>query len=166
MFEMNLVLNGVPAELQAFAKIAFVDRVASAKGQEAALIIQILNDARNGLARLNIAESEKYPWYFGVLPLTLKYQPAEASTAFKDAVASLNRAEVSKKDQANPLNTTELSKVLPASLLEIDEFAVKEGLASVVSVETRAQLRLELLNATLQRMRKAQATVGSKDKQE
>jgi hypothetical protein len=156
--EMNFALNNVPPDLQAFAKAAFVDRLPPAKKDEQSPALQFLNEAKMSLRRASIPESEKYSWYFALLRLTVKYQPAEASAAFKEAIASLNSAEQGdgNKNQTNKLDTSELSKTLPASLLEMDEFAVKEGLASVASVETRAQLRLELLDATLQKMRNAQ----------
>jgi hypothetical protein len=156
---MNLVLNAVPNNLQAFAKAAFVDRFVPKKNDESNPALQFLSEARVSLRKSNLPESEKYSWYFGLLRLTVKYQPEDANAAFKEAIASLNRAQqANEKDgQPNTLNTTELAKTLPASLLEMDEFTVKEGVASVASVETRAQLRLELLDATLQRMRSAQA---------
>jgi hypothetical protein len=156
--EINLVLNAVPPELQAFAKAAFIDRLPSTKNSEEIPALLFLNDAKASLRRASIPESQKYSWYFALLRLTVKYQPAEASAAFKEAIASLNQAELGDqaKNQSKKLDTTELSKTLPASLLEMDEFVVNEGLASIVSVETRAQLRLELLEATLQRMRNAQ----------
>jgi len=159
LLEMTLVLNAVPSGLQAFAKAAFVDRFVPKKNDESNPALQFLSEARTGLRKSNLPESEKYSWYFGLLRLTLKYQPEEANAAFKEAIASLNRAQQAndKEGQPNTLNTTELAKTLPASLLEMDEFAVKEGIASVTSVETRAQLRLELLNGTLERMRNAQA---------
>jgi hypothetical protein len=156
--DMNLVLNAVPADLQAFAKAAFVDRLPPMKDQEESPAVQFLNEAKAALRRTNISESDKYSWYFGLLRLTVKYQPSEAGAAFKEAITSLNRAEegAEVKGEDNKLDTADLSKTLPASLLEMDEFAVKEGLALIASVETRAQLRLELLEATLQRMRNAQ----------
>jgi len=157
--EMNLVLNAVPSDLQAFAKAAFVDRFVPKKNDQSNAALQFLSEARISLRKSNLPESEKYSWYFGLLRLTVKYQPEEANAAFKEAIASLNRAQQAndKEGQPNTLNTTELAKTLPASLLEMDEFTVKEGVSSVASVETRAQLRLELLEATLQRMRSAQA---------
>jgi hypothetical protein len=163
LLEMNLVLNAVPGDLQAFAKAAFVDRFVPKKNDESNPALQFLNDARISLRKSNLSDAEKYSWYFGLLRLTVKYQPEEANAAFKEAIASLNRAQQAfdkqgeNQAQPNTLNTTELAKSLPASLLEMDEFAVKEGVASVASVETRAQLRLELLDATLQRMRSAHA---------
>ena len=89
-----------------------------------------------------MAELEKYVWYFGLLKLTLRYQPSEAVTVFKESIASLNRAI---PEDLRFLDTNEFANFLPASLLEIDEFAVKEALASVTHVEARTQLRLQLL---------------------
>jgi hypothetical protein len=44
-----------------------------------------------------------------------------------------------------------LATTLPLSLIEMDEVAVKEGIASIQSVESRAQLRLEFVSETLRR---------------
>lgn len=154
--EMNLVLNEVPRDLQPYAKAAFVDRRPDKKA-EGDPSLQFLSDARVGLRRSSAPESEKYSWYFALLRLIVKYQPTEAAEALREAIASLNRALQASdaKVQPNTLDTTELSKTLPASLLEMDEFTVKEALGSVTAVETRAQLRLELLETTLQRMKDA-----------
>jgi hypothetical protein len=99
-----------------------------------------------------------------LLPLTLKYQPTEATAVLKEAVAALNRAEQAKdkstgNNEGSSLSGSGFSKTLPASLLEMDEFVVKEAVASITSPETRVQVRLELLGVCLQRMRSAkQAT--------
>ena len=148
--EMNLVLNAVPAKLQPFAKMTFLDRLPATKLREGAPTIQFLNDAGTGLRRSNIPEVEKYTWYFGLLKLTLRYQPSEAVAVLKESLASLNRAI----NEDSKIHTNDFANFLPASLLEIDEFAVKEALASVTSVEARAQLRLHLLQDTLQRLKK------------
>jgi hypothetical protein len=71
-----------------------------------------------------------------------------------DFVAALNRAE-SSGEAVRRLDIPSFSNSMSAALLEVDEFGVKEGLASVTWVETRAQLRLELLASTLERMRRA-----------
>jgi hypothetical protein len=42
---------------------------------------------------------------------------------------------------------------MAVSLIEMDEYAVKEAVSSISSPETRAHVRLELLGACLQRMR-------------
>ena len=91
---------------------------------------------------------EKYYWYFGLLRSTIKYQPADANAVLKDAVASLNQL-----NDETPLNTNDYLKYIGPPLLEMDEFVVKDALASVTLVAMRAKLRLSLLHATLQRMR-------------
>ena len=142
VIEMNLVLNGVPEKLQPFAKMAFLDRLPAQKRSAAVPTIQFLNDAGAGLRKSSMSEMEKYVWFFGLLKLTLRYQPSEAVAVFKESIASLNRAIAA---DSKFLDTNEFANFLPASLLEMDEFAVKETLASVTNVEARTQLRLQLL---------------------
>jgi hypothetical protein len=154
LFEMNLVLNAVPPDLQPLAKAVFVDRLPENKNPETDPTVQLLNDAKTGLRRANIRESDRYGCYFVLLRSVIKYQPSEAGAILKEAIASLNRFEQANKDRKT-LNTPEFSKAIPASLLEMDEFAVKEGIASIATVETRAQLRLQLLEASLERMKLA-----------
>ena len=162
LFEMNLVLNSAPPELQPVAKTVFVDRLPDNRDPETDPTIQFLNDAKAGLRKANVSESDRYGCYFVLLRSLVKYQPSEAGAILKEAVASLNRAEQQNKDRKT-LSTPEFSKVLPASLLEMDEYAAKEGVAMVAAVETRAQLRLELLEASLQRMKAAQSSRVSKN---
>jgi len=100
------------------------------------------------LRRSSLPEAYKYNWYFSLLQATLKYQPRDANSVLKDAIASLNQV----KDE-EPLNTTDYWKYMGAPLVEMDEFVVKDALASVTLVQSRARLRLALLDATLQRMR-------------
>ena len=148
--EMNLVLNSGPANLQPFAKMAFLDRLPTTKRLEGVPTIQFLNDAATGLRKSSISEFEKYDWFFGLLKLTLRYQRSEAIAVFKEAIASLNRATT---ENSKFLDSNQFAEFLPASLLEIDEFAVKETLASVTNVEARAQLRLQLLKQIQTRAR-------------
>ena len=144
--EMNLMLDAVPADFQPLAKTAFIQWLPEQAGSETAPIIEILNDALKGLRRSNLPE--KYYWYFGLLRSTIKYQPADANAVLKDAVASLNQL-----NDETPLNTNDYLKYIGPPLLEMDEFVVKDALASVTLVAMRAKLRLSLLHATLQRMR-------------
>jgi hypothetical protein len=150
MDEMNLVLNAVPSRLQPFAKMAFLDRLPVTKRSEGVPTLQFLNEAAAGLRKSSISELEKYEWYFGLLKLTMRYQRSDAIAVFKEALASLNRGINS---DAKFLDTNQFDNFLPASLLEMDEFAVKETLASVANVEARAQLRLQLLKEIQNRAR-------------
>jgi len=162
LLEMNLVLNSVPPNLQPVAKTLFVDRLPDNRDPETDPAIQFLNDTKAELRRGNIRESDRYGCYFVLLRSIIKYQPTEAGEILKAAIASLNRAEQADKDRKT-LSTPEFSKVLPASLLEMDEYAAKEGIAMVAAVETRARLRLELLEASLQRMKAAQSSRVAKN---
>jgi len=146
--EMNLMLDGVPSDIQPFAKADFVNSVPEKAVSETAPLIQILNDAIKGLRRSNIPETDKYDWYFGLLRTVVKYQPADANAVLKDAIASLNQVE-----EVQPLNMTDWLKYLGPPLVEMDEFIVKDALASIKPVPYRAQLRLALLDATLQRVK-------------
>ena len=144
--EMNRMLDAVPPDFQPLAKTSFVQWLPEQAGSETAPIIQILNDALKGLRRSNIPE--KYHWYFGLLRSTIKYQPADANAVLKDAISSVNEI-----NYATPLDATDYLRYIGPSLLQMDEFVVKDALASVTLVPMRAQLRLALLHATLQRMR-------------
>lgn len=146
--EMNLILDGTPADLQTFAKAEFVNSLPEQAASDTAPIIQILNDAIKGLRRSNIDVSDKHEWYFGLLRQVVKYQPADANSVLKDAIASLNEVK-----EAPPLNQTDWKKYLGAPLVEMDEFVVKDALASIALVNYRAELRLALLDATLQRVK-------------
>jgi len=156
LLEMNLILNGTPAEWQPLAKAAFVDRLPEQRNPEGDPALQFLNDARAGLRRSNVRESDKVGCYFFLLRAIVKYDRAATSTAIKEAFAAMNKAEESNPDKDHrTLNTGEYLDLLPASLLEVDEFAVREGLASLTNVESRAQIRLALLGGTIKRMRPA-----------
>ncbi len=146
--EMNLLLDAVPSDLQPLAKASFAVWLPEQAISETAPLIDILNDAIKGLRRSNIPDSEKYNWYFMLLRRTIKYQPADANALLKDAIASFNKV----KDE-QPLNANDWLRWLGASLVEMDEFVVRDALASVTMVSYRAQLHLALLDATLKRMR-------------
>jgi len=161
VYGMRLVINAVPPDLQPFAKLAFVSRLPPNRDKETDPTLEFLNDVRTGLRRSSLPSDEKTGAYLGLLPLTLKYQPSEAIAVLKEAVEALNNAEQVRDKSASNNESSNLSgsgfaKSLPASLLEMDEFAVKEVVASITSPETRSQVRLELLGVCLQRMRSSQ----------
>jgi hypothetical protein len=165
---MHLVINAVPADLQPFAKIVFVGRLPSPGKGEADPALKVLDDAREGLRRAAVSEAEKCGWYLGLLRLTVKYQPAQATAVLKDTVAALNNVgnlkgknDGSADERANFIGS--ISKSLPASLLEMDEYAVKEAVVSIDANDTRAEVRLELLGACLARLRSSkQGAPGQK----
>ena len=149
--EMNVVLNTVPANVQPIAKIAFLGRLRESNDVEPAPLVQILNEALIEMRRSTMPDLDKYNWYLAVLRPTIKYQPAEASDVLKAAVSSLNKAKDRKK-----LETADFSDGIAEPLLAMDEYVVKDSIASITLVETRANLRLVLLGASLRRMKSDQ----------
>lgn len=160
VYGMRLILNGVPTNLQAYAKMAFVDRLPTNRDKDTDPTLEFLTDVRIGLRRPSLSDDEKSMGYFGLLPLTIKYQPTEAIAVLKEAVAALNRADQAK--DKNPANNddrgvsgAEFSKLFPASLLEMDEYAVKEAVSAITSPDIRVQVRLGLLSVCLAQLRSA-----------
>ena len=134
--------------MQPIAKIAFLGRLRETNDAEPAPLVQILNEALIELRRSTMPDLDKYNWYVALLRPTVKYQPAEASDVLKAAVSSLNRAEDRKK-----LETADFSDGIAEPLLAMDEYTVKDNIAAITLVETRANLRLVLLGATLRHMK-------------
>lgn len=161
--EMRLILNAVPTRLQPYAKMSFVDRLPNNRDKDTDPTLEFLSDVRTGLRRTSLSDSEKSIGYFGLLPLTLKYQPAEATAVLQEAVAALNRAEQTKDKNTSNNNRSSLagvdfSKLFPPSLLEMDEYAVKEAISSIASPNIRIPVRLGLLSVCLERLGSAKRT--------
>ena len=156
--EMRMVIARVPEDLQVFTKLSFVDQLPAKRNPDADPTLEFLSDARKALSVSVSPDSERYPWYFGLLRLTVKYQPADAPAVLKEAFAILNRSEQSKeKGQQTDEAIADSSGIwtnLTDTLIEIDEFAVNEAVASIGSVRTRIQVRLALLKTCLDRMKR------------
>ena len=165
IYRMRLVINDVPVNLQPFAKIAFVRRLPATRDKNTDPTLEFLDDARTGLRRSSFTDHEKCGWYFSLLPLTIKYQSALATDVLREAVSLLNRIENprDKKDNndGSSVLIDSLSKNLPASLLEMDEYIVKEAVSSIVSPSARVKVRLELLAACLERLKNTRRTTAS-----
>lgn len=157
VYAMRVALNAVPADLQPFARLTFVAQLPEKRNQETDPTLEFLSEARAGLRRSSIADAEKCGWYFGLLRLIVKHQPADATAVLKEAVAALNNAAQandktgSKEGRAAWLES--ISRNLPATLLELDEYSVKESLAAIRAPDVRAQVRLDFLGACLARLR-------------
>jgi tetratricopeptide (TPR) repeat protein len=149
--EMNVLLNKVPDNLRPLAKIAFLDRLPEQKDAEPGPLVEILNEALVELRRSTISEADKYNWYIALIRSTVKYQPGDAGSVLKAAVSSLNKAKAGET-----LEWAEFSDRIADPILAMDEFVVKDSLAAITLVETRAQLRLVLLDATLRHMKSSQ----------
>jgi hypothetical protein len=164
VYGMRVIINAVPIDLQPYAKIAFVDRLPTNRDKDTDPTLEFLSDVQLGLRRPSLSDGEKSVGYFGLLPLAIKYQPTEATSVLKEAVAALNRVEQAKgQDTAgnngSGVSGSEFSKLFPASLLEMDEYAVKEVVSSIISPDIRVQVRLGLLSVCLGRLRSAKQAI-------
>ncbi|MDX6614279.1 MAG: hypothetical protein QOD75_3465 [Blastocatellia bacterium] len=167
LYGMRLIMNAVPADLQPYAKLAFVNRLPANRDKDTDPTLEFLSDVLTGLRRSSVSDAEKSVGYFGLLPLTVKYQPSEATAVLKEAVAALNRAGQAKdkntgNNQDSSLSGSEFSKIFPASLLEMDEYVVKEAVAAITAPDIRVHVRLELLNVCLDRLRSARQATPNK----
>ena len=164
IYRMRLVINDVPVNLQPFAKIAFVRQLPETRDKDTDPTLEFLDDARTGLRRSSFTDNEKCGWYFSLLPLTVKYQTAQATAVLREAVSLLNRIENPRDKKGNNDGSSvlidSLSKNLPASLLEMDEYIVKEAVSSIVSPSARVKVRLELLAACLERLKNTRRTTA------
>jgi len=165
IYRMRLVINEVPVNLQPFAKIAFMRQLPATRDKNTDPTLEFLDDARTALRRSSFTDNEKCGWYFSLLPLTVKYQSAQATDVLREAVSLLNRIENSRDKKGNNDGSSalidSLSKNLPASLLEMDEYVVKEAVSSIVSPSARVKVRLELLDACLERLKNTGRTTTS-----
>ena len=149
---MRLTTQSVPDELKAFTKLVFVDRLPKERNKDTDPTIEFLKDAQKELPKSYGSETDRYAWYFALLRLTVQYAPEDARAILKEAIAALNRAE--QVDEKSDQNTGEIWKTLPlVSLIDMDEYAVKEAVSSISSAQTRVELRLELLQACVDRMK-------------
>ena len=168
LYGMRSIINATPADLQPLVRIGFVWQLPETRNKETDPTLEFLNDARTGLRRSKYPDAEKWSYYFALLKLTVRYQPSEATVALKEAVAALNRVEQSKvketdNDKPDSLDGSEFSRTVPASLLAMDEYAVREAVSSITWSESRAKVRLALLEGCLEKMRSLkQATSGAK----
>jgi hypothetical protein len=162
VYGMRLIIDAVPIDLRPFAMIAFVGRLPTKRVKDTDPTLEFLSEARTGLRRSSVSDADKSYWHFALLRLTVQYQPTEATVVLKEAVAALNRV-VQKDDntgnnEGSSLYESEFANGLPASLLEMDEYVVKEAVASITSAERRVQVRLELLSVCLEQLRSAKQT--------
>jgi hypothetical protein len=158
LYRMRFIINAVPADLQPLVRIGFVWQLPEIRDKETDPTLEFLNDARTGLRRSKVSDAEKWGYYFALLRLTVNYQPSEAPGALKEAVAALNRVDQSKakesgNDKPDSLDGSGFSRTVPASLLAMDEYTVREAVSSITSPESRAQVRLALLEGCLEKTR-------------
>jgi hypothetical protein len=149
---MRVTIQAVPDDLKAFTKLAFVDRLPKERTNDSDPTLEFLRDAHKELPKSYGSEIDRYPWYFALLRLTVQYTPEDTGASLKEAFAALNRAE--QGDEKSNQDTSGIWKNLPlVSLINMDEYAVKEAVSSISSAQKRVELRLELLQVCVDRMR-------------
>jgi len=149
---MRVTIQAVPDDLKAFTKLAFVDELPKAENSDADPTLEFLRDAHKELPKSYGSEIDRYPWYFALLRLTVQYVTEDAGATLKEAFAALNRA--AEGDEKDNRDTSGIWKNLPlVSLVEMDQYAVKEAVSSISSAQTRVELRLELLHVSVERMK-------------
>jgi hypothetical protein len=156
---MRLIINAVPSDLQPFAKMVLVDRLPADRNKDTDPTLEFLSDVRTGFRRATDSGTDISGSYIFLLKLIVKYQPTEATGVLKEAITALNHADEAKakakKDSHDDHTWFSGSEVFSAALLEMDEYTVREAVASISTVDTRVQVRLEFLRVCLERMRSA-----------
>lgn len=163
---MRLIINAVPSDLQPFAKMALVDRLPADRNKDTDPTLEYLSDARTGLRRASDSGADRSGWYVALLKLIVKYQPTEATAVLKEAIMALNHADEAKAQAKKSSHDDHTwfsgSEVFSAALLEMDEYAVREAVSSISSVDTRVQVRLEFLRVCLDRLGSAKPAARPK----
>jgi tetratricopeptide (TPR) repeat protein len=150
-YGMQQVIKAVPDALQAFAKIYFVDMLP--KNSSLQIARDFLDESRKDLAKAEMPDLDKAYWYLMVVRLYSKsHLNGDAIEALKDAIGSLNRVkseETNDSDGLSELNKRLIQGDFPVSLLESNEYAMKEAVSSIASVPRRVRLRLDLLEFSI-----------------
>ncbi len=148
------VIAATPASLRATAQIGVAYELPP-KESNRPLAIELIQAAREGLAKSDLPIAEKATWSIVLLGLYARLLPADAFAVLKETVTVLNRipsGEPGDTDSSELANTQALYN-LPVSMLESDEFAFLGAVSSVESPTKRARMRLELLSASLDKHR-------------
>lgn len=160
---MRQVIAAIPASLRPFAQIALADTVSSDKHRQ--LMLEILDEARKGLSQSDEADSEKVSWSMSLVRLYIKSQSSDrALSAFQEAVAALNRANVLEREAKEARGIFEgqtgsplTSSDFPASLLEAEEYAIRKAVFSIDSPISRTQARLGLLKIAIEESHRSES---------
>jgi hypothetical protein len=153
--QMRQVIGAIPPDIKPFGEIGFVARLPEARDKTIDPTLEFLSNARKGLAKSTVPESEKSTWYMGLLKFTVKYQSGDAQAVLREMIDNLNHATQEKNSligDARLAFLQSISRGLPASLIELDEYVVNDAVGHIDSPDVRVQIRLNLLGACLTRM--------------
>ena len=167
LYGARKIVAAVPADLRGYTLIHFLREMAGSQQSKAVLeelrrtvAPEYIAEARKLLARPGIP-GEAYMGLVALVKLSGEYAPGDAPEILREAAAASNRDVMPKA--AGPMETairsseeeSVMPQELPASLLETDETAALQALASIESPGRRARLRLGLLASALEERRRA-----------
>jgi hypothetical protein len=154
---MHKVIAATPSRLRAYVQIALARALLEASDRDSAF--ELLSAARQGLAEST--GQEVINSYFSLLNHYENLMPVETLSVLNEAVKAINRSEKSDpKPSAGLQSETLLSNdilvrqyKLPLTLMERDELGIRGAISSVEPATTRAAMRLNLIEASLERHR-------------
>ena len=171
LYTARKLIDSLATDLRAYAMIHLLQEMSGAKERKAipeemrrAVALEYVGETRRLLSRSDVPVIP----YMGLLALariSAEYSPADAPEVLRDAAAASNRdklpmltpdGQIISSTEENSLQPQEL----PAALLEADETATMQALASVEWAGRRARLRLGLLASALEERRRAPKKPG------
>ena len=166
LYGARKIIDAVPADLRGHTLIRFLQEMSGTQHSKAAaeelrrtVAPEYIAQARKLLARPGIP-GRAYISLVALVKLGGEYSPGDAPEILREAAAASNRDVM---PTLGPMETAVRSaeeesvtpQELPASLLETDETAAFQALASIESPGRRARLRLGLLASALEERRRA-----------
>jgi hypothetical protein len=167
LYGARKIIAAVPADLRGHMLVHFLQEMSDARQSKPApeelrraVAPEYIAEARKLLARPGIPGTA-YMSLIALVKLSGEYAPNDAPEILREAAAASNRDVMPKT--AGPMEIAVRSleeesvspQELPASLLETDETATLQALASIESPGRRARLRLGLLASALEERRRA-----------
>ena len=167
LYGARKIVAAVPADLRGYTLIYFLREMSGTQQGKAApeelrraVAPEYIAEARKLLARPGIP-GEAYMSLVALVKLSGEYAPGDAPEILREAAAASNRdvMPTTTGPMGTAIRSSEEESVtpqeLPATLLETDETAALQALASIESPGRRARLRLGLLSSALGERRRA-----------
>ncbi|MCA1612781.1 MAG: hypothetical protein LC800_01250 [Acidobacteria bacterium] len=168
LYGARKIIDSVPADLRGYTLVNFLQEASLAPRRPGkavpeelrrTIIPEYITEARKLLARPGIPGTA-YFTLVALAKLSGEYAPGDAPEILREAAAASNRDVMPtvgplEKAVRSSEEDALMPQALPASLLETDETAASQALASIESPGRRARLRLGLLASALEERRRA-----------
>lgn len=159
-YGMRQVINGAPDKLRPFVQTTLAEKFHHLK--DMTIAVELIQEARKGMARAN--PSDAADGYMLLVRLYAQLLPADVLAVFREAVAAINRIDQQslsgglhpKGDSESLVLSNDIllkSFAIPISLLDVDDFDVRQSISSIESPIKRIAVRLNLLNSSLEQRR-------------